>query len=573
MANYKIVDADQLDSDLARVGDAIREVSGTNTKLSFPLEMEAAIRALEKGGGGGGGSSEVAVVAEKEYLFAKNNGAYYSMPNIDSNLAAFELVADKEYRVMWDGTSYTCTALRSKDPAGVLIGNPAVLGIPMDTGEPFLIGVMDDGTPAIVTLEGAGDTTTHTVGVYTEGSGGGSCDDVRYVTFMNGDTELYVKPVATGDDCVDVVAKGLIDAPTKASTAQYTYTYNGWSLTAGGAANASALSAVTEDRTVYAAFEQNARLYTVTYYDGTSLLKSMSLAYGTDASQAYTASKDGFAFEGWSLANDGTVDSGVFTVTGNMTLYAVFAEAGTLDAISWETISADSLAGNASAKYKVGDTKMITLTNTDGTTETAMVVIAGFNLHRNTDGTKDGITFILKGRGKYKHEVTVGATYPIYTKEAARFPDDLTAVVRSSKIDCMYYDSKTNSNKSRTEDVAFFVPELKNISASLKAEDGGTAVDVYYYDGNKHYVATTELANTYDATQFPLFSGMSTANIATFFGFAGGNGAVTRTLLRGSYNQVQIATRAAVAQNDTYGAIKDEYGYYDYCYPFICFRV
>lgn len=166
----------------SEIANAIREKTG-DTATMKPAEFPAKISSITVGG-----SSEVAVVAEKEYLFAKNNGAYYSMPNIDSNLVAFELVADKEYRVMWDGTSYTCTALRSKDPAGVLIGNPAMLGVPMDTGEPFLIGVMDDGTPAIVTTDGAGDTTTHTVGVYTEGSGGGggTIDDeiLRHFTYL-----------------------------------------------------------------------------------------------------------------------------------------------------------------------------------------------------------------------------------------------------------------------------------------------------------------------------------------------------------------------------------------------------
>ena len=185
----------------SEIANAIREKTG-DTATMKPAEFPAKISSITVGG-----SSEVAVVAEKEYLFAKNGAAYYSMPNIDSNLVVFELVADKEYRVMWDGTSYTCTALRSKDPAGVLIGNPAVLGIPMDTGEPFLIGVMDDGTPAIVTTDGAGDTTTHTVGVYTEGSGGGGGDfdttdeNLKYFTYqVDGETkQIFLHSILYAD--------------------------------------------------------------------------------------------------------------------------------------------------------------------------------------------------------------------------------------------------------------------------------------------------------------------------------------------------------------------------------------
>jgi len=88
------------------------------------------------------------------------------------------------------------------------------------------------------------------------GGSGGSSKDVKYVTFMDdtGTVELYVKPVATGDDCVDVVAKGLLDTPVKESAEEYSYLHTGWSLTAGGEASATALAAVNQDRTVYAAY-------------------------------------------------------------------------------------------------------------------------------------------------------------------------------------------------------------------------------------------------------------------------------------------------------------------------------
>ena len=49
MANYKVVDTEQLDSDLTIVADAIREKGGTTEKLSFPSGMENAIRAIESG--------------------------------------------------------------------------------------------------------------------------------------------------------------------------------------------------------------------------------------------------------------------------------------------------------------------------------------------------------------------------------------------------------------------------------------------------------------------------------------------------------------------------------------------
>lgn len=148
-------------------------------------------------------------------------------------------------------------------------------------------------------------------------SGGSS--DVCYVTFKNGSTTLYKKAVAVGDDCVDVLAKGLLTTtPTKASTAQYHYTYSGWSRTNGGAASDTALSSVTANRTVYAAFASSVRSYTITYYDsdGTTVLKTESLAYG--ATPNYVPNKSGFDFDGWTPA--------IGTVTGATSYTAKWVE-------------------------------------------------------------------------------------------------------------------------------------------------------------------------------------------------------------------------------------------------------
>ena len=49
MATYKIVNADQLDADLASVADSIRSKGGTSEKLSFPDGMKTAIDAISKG--------------------------------------------------------------------------------------------------------------------------------------------------------------------------------------------------------------------------------------------------------------------------------------------------------------------------------------------------------------------------------------------------------------------------------------------------------------------------------------------------------------------------------------------
>lgn len=142
-------------------------------------------------------------------------------------------------------------------------------------------------------VEVAGIVGTH------EGGGGGTVAGTVTITFCNHDgTVLYSRLVFTGDDCPDPIAQGKINEPTRESTTQYSYAYDGWSLTKGGTTSASALNVVMEDRTVYAAFVANVRYYTVRFYDGTTLMKEMQVAYGSVATEPET-SKDGYNFVGW----------------------------------------------------------------------------------------------------------------------------------------------------------------------------------------------------------------------------------------------------------------------------------
>ena len=112
--------------------------------------------------------------------------------------------------------------------------------------------------------------------------------------------------------------------PTKASTAQYSYSFTGWSLTAGGTANASALKAVVSDRNVYAAFTSTVRKYTVRFYNGTTLAQTVSeVPYGSNAS--YTGDTpaktdveklEDYEFTGWNPSPNG--------ITGNTDCYAQY---------------------------------------------------------------------------------------------------------------------------------------------------------------------------------------------------------------------------------------------------------
>lgn len=148
------------------------------------------------------------------------------------------------------------------------------------------------------------------------------CGGDYTVTFMSedGQTVLYEKQVMEHDNCANPVTYNLLAKPTKESTAQYDYTFSGWSTTQGGAASSSALTNITDDRTVYVAFNSAVRYYTVNFYDGETLLKSMICEYGTTPS--YTPEKVGYIFDGW--------DTAIVPVTGDANYYAQFIK----DAVS-----------------------------------------------------------------------------------------------------------------------------------------------------------------------------------------------------------------------------------------------
>ena len=113
--------------------------------------------------------------------------------------------------------------------------------------------------------------------------------------------------------------------PSRASTAQYTYTFAGWSRSANQTtADATATEDVVADRNVYAAYTATVRTYTVRYYNGTTLLQTVNnVAYGgsatyTGETPTYASDPTNFEFTGWSPT--GT------NITGDTNCYAQFRD-------------------------------------------------------------------------------------------------------------------------------------------------------------------------------------------------------------------------------------------------------
>ena len=155
------------------------------------------------------------------------------------------------------------------------------------------------------------------------------------MTFKNGDATIYETNYLDG-----ATAEYVGETPTKAATAQYTFTFAGWDP---------ALGAVTAD-TVYAAtFSSNAVEYAITFWTnevdvGTAYFAT-NAAYGATGYGPADPEKSGFTFAGWTN-----------TVAGG----AVVADAANLPAVEaaakwlavWTASEIHVNPGDGLAQYK-----------------------------------------------------------------------------------------------------------------------------------------------------------------------------------------------------------------------------
>lgn len=173
----------------------------------------------------------------------------------------------------------------------------------------------------------------------------------------DGNTELTRQTIQNGGDGTDPIDAGTIERPTKESTAQYHFTYSGWSLTPGGVANVNALKKVEADRIVYVSFAKELRSYTVKFYNGTTLLQTSTVQYGGDAVYSgstpvnnSTGNPDDFEFYGWKPVPT--------NIQGATDCYAQFYDLREITD-DWSTIAQACLDGTATEKYAIGAFKML----------------------------------------------------------------------------------------------------------------------------------------------------------------------------------------------------------------------
>lgn len=119
---------------------------------------------------------------------------------------------------------------------------------------------------------------------------------------------------------------GTLPTPTRAATAEYSYTFAGWFTAASGGTQISSTTTVTENVTYYAHWTATKRSYTATFNGNggsTPSPSSITKEYNTALGTLPTCTRTGYTFLGWYTASSGgTKISTTTVVTKDITYYA-----------------------------------------------------------------------------------------------------------------------------------------------------------------------------------------------------------------------------------------------------------
>ena len=328
------------------------------------------------------------------------------------------------------------------------------------------------------------------------------------------------------DDVTTVVGNGETPeypngTPTKASTAEYSYTFTGWSP---------AVNAATGDATYTAQFEAKKRSYTITWLneDGTTI-DTTTVEYGKVPTHAdpTKASTDEFSYEftGWTPA--------VVAVTGNATYTATFKGNTRSYTVTWldydgsvikdaekvaygttPTAPADPVR-NSSAQYDytfagwtpkvdkiTGDTtytatyteslRSYTITWViDGNTETTTVKYGDVPTHANpTKAETDAYTYEFTGWDTTPVAVTGEATYTAQFK-ATKKSYTITWVIdgKSETTSVEYGEMPTHADPTKASTPEFSYT-FTGWSPAIKAVDGEATYTAQFKEAKRSYTIT-----------------------------------------------------------------------------------
>ncbi len=232
--------------------------------------------------------------------------------------AQFDAGTARKYTIQW--VNYNGTVLKEEEVAYGTI--PTAPTTPTRPNDDFYTYTFNSWSPAITSVSG---NQTYTA----------TYDYSQKVTkfdiiFKNGTETIYSQSLPNGETPVYGGS-----TPTKDETAQYTYTFDGWSATEGGAKITGALPVVSgAGKTYYAVYTHTTRKYTIRWKseDGKVLYETdTNVPYGTTPSfDGGTPTKQRmgaivYTFDGWSSTIGGPKIA-LPSVAGNATYYAHFSD-------------------------------------------------------------------------------------------------------------------------------------------------------------------------------------------------------------------------------------------------------
>jgi len=207
------------------------------------------------------------------------------------------------------------------------------------------------------------------------------------VRFYCDDTLLHMEYRSLGDTVTDPILSGMINTPTKESTAQFDYTFEEWDTVFADIQGVTVVKAV---------FIETIRSYQISFYNEDILLLQYIREYGqmptynlAQPEKLNVEYPQDYKFLGWSPE--------LVMIEGDANYYANFAESDhILD--SWDTISANVENGTYKTLYPLGALKREVLTYEDGTAELIELEVVGHDHDDLADGSgKAGISWLLKG--------------------------------------------------------------------------------------------------------------------------------------------------------------------------------
>lgn len=181
-------------------------------------------------------------------------------------------------------------------------------------------------------------------------------EDVTYTATYSQTTNQYT--VTWLDEDGTEPQSGLVDYgtmptapadPTKAATAQYTYTFSGWSP---------AVASVTGDAVYRAAYSSTVNKYTVTWYeeDGVTVIETEEVEYGKVPLAPAAAAKENteqysYTFSGWKNGETTYIPASIPAVTGEVSYIAQYAQTTNKYTVTWKDFNGSVLEEDALVEY------------------------------------------------------------------------------------------------------------------------------------------------------------------------------------------------------------------------------